>query len=340
MKNKAPRTRFAEAPVRRASPWSSRLWPASLSRRRGERGSPLAAGAVDKRSKIIVIVGPTASGKSALAVKLARQFGGEVISADSRQVYTRLDIGTEKITKKEMRSVPHHLLDVVVPQKEFTAGDFQRRAKRAIQEVLEHKKNPIIVGGTGFWIDALVQGFVLPEVSPNPVLRRKLAKKNPSELLRILKKIDPKRARTVEQKNPRRLIRAIEIAKALGHVPPLRRTSPYRALWIGIRIGKEDLAKKINQRLKKRLRQGMIREVVTLQKRGVGWKRLDELGLQYRYIARFLQKKLAKADLFQKLEHAIVDYARRQMVWFKRNKQIHWVKSSKEASALAKKFLS
>src|SRR3989344_9637740 len=165
-----------------------------------------------KESRIIVIVGPNASGKSELGVKLAKKMNGEIISADSRQVYKGLDIGSGKITKKEMRGVRHHWLSVADPKKVFTALDFKKIAERAIYDIISRNKVPIIVGGTGFYIDAALGRVKLGGVSPNLKLRKKLGGKSATELLKILKKLDSKRAKTIEQKNPRRLIRAIEIA--------------------------------------------------------------------------------------------------------------------------------
>ena len=171
------------------------------------------------RKKVIVVVGPTASGKSSYAVKLARSIGGEGVSADSRQVYKGLDVGTGKITRKEMRGVPHHLLDVVSPKKVFTAHDFVERGQAAIESILNRGKTPIICGGTGFYIDALLGRMPLPNVPPNPALRARLEKKSASQLFAMLQKIDSRRAKNIDRHNPVRLVRAIEIAKALGKVP-------------------------------------------------------------------------------------------------------------------------
>ena len=166
--------------------------------------------------KIIAIVGPTASGKSDLAVKIARKYNGEIISADSRQVYRGLNIGTGKITKHEMLGVPHHLLDVADPKKRFTVADFKTLADKAIADISSRGKLPIICGGTGLYIDILTSGFVLPDVPPNPTLRKKLGQKTAAQLFVILKKLDPKRAENIDQTNSVRLIRAIEIAKVFG----------------------------------------------------------------------------------------------------------------------------
>lgn len=288
---------------------------------------------------VIVIVGPTASGKSDLAIKLARKFNGEIISADSRQVYRGLDIGTGKVTKKEMAGIPHHLLDVASPKKQFTVVEFKRLAEQKIKEIIGRNKLTIIVGGTGFWIDALVFNFSLPNVPPDKKLRRKLYLKGATELFKILKKLDPERAKKIDRHNPRRLIRAIEIAMSQDASQPLRKKPLYKPLWIGALIPKNKLYKRIRLRLDKRLRSGMINEAKNLRRSGLGWKRFYELGLEYRFLADLLKKKISKKEFVAGLNTAIRQYAKRQMTWFKRNKKIHWVKSGKEAKKLTADFL-
>ncbi|MDP3962333.1 MAG: tRNA (adenosine(37)-N6)-dimethylallyltransferase MiaA [bacterium] len=274
--------------------------------------------------KILVILGPTATGKSDLAVKLAKKFKGEVISADSRQVYEGLDIGTGKITKKEMGGVPHHLLDVADPKKQFSVVKYVRHAEEIIEDIIHRNKLPIICGGTGFYIQALVDGIILPEVPPNPELRKKLSKKTSSELMKILKKLDPKRASGIDSHNSRRIIRAIEIAGVLGKVPPIRKILKYDPLFIGLDLPAEDLRKKIKIRLEKRLKKGMLEEARKLHKDGLSWKRMNELGLEYRYLALYLQKKITLDEMNKKLETEIWHYAKRQMTWFKKDKRIKW----------------
>ena len=174
------------------------------------------------KPKILVILGPTATGKSGMAVRLAKKFNGEIISADSRQVYKGLDIGSGKITEKEMLGVAHHLLDIANPKRKFSVTDFKEKAEKTIEDILKRSRLPIICGGTGFYIQALVDNLILPEVAPNLSLRKKLEKKTPAELFEILKKLDPKRADSIERQNPRRLIRAIEIAVAKPMSAPIQ----------------------------------------------------------------------------------------------------------------------
>ena len=287
------------------------------------------------KPKVIVILGPTASGKSALAVEIAKKIGGEVISADSRQVYKGLDIGTGKITAKEMQDVPHHLLDVISPKTVFTAQDFSEQGRRAIDDIVKRKKTPIICGGTGFYIDALLGRVVIPNVPPNPKLRARLAKKTASELFARLQKLDPRRAKDIDVNNPVRLVRAIEIATKLGRVPVAKsKQLPYNVTWIGITRTSTDLHDRIHIRLLQRMKAGMVEEARALHARGLSFKRMVELGLEYRFLAPFLQKKLSKKEMLEQLESRIRDYAERQMRYWKRNPDIHWLSPS-QLSALS-----
>lgn len=282
--------------------------------------------------KLIVILGPTATGKSDLGIKLAKTYRGEIISADSRQVYTGLNIGTGKVTKKEMRGVPHHLLDVANPKKRFDVSQFKKQAEKSLKTIISRDTNPIIVGGTGFYIDALVYDIAFPEVPPNKLLREELSKLTNSELVNRLTVLDPERAQAIDVHNPIRLIRAIEIAESIGKTPPLAYTSKYDVLFIGLNTEKEALQKKIHDRLLKRIKMGMVAEVKKLHLDGLSWKRLEELGLEYRYVALFLQNKISKEEMLTQLEREIIQYAKRQMTWFKRNKSILWFNTEDDNS--------
>jgi tRNA dimethylallyltransferase len=290
--------------------------------------------------KIIVILGPTASGKSELAVRLAKKFGGEVISADSRQVYKGMDIGTAKITKKEMKGVPHYLLDVASPKRQFTVVQYRNLALKSIEKIFKKGKVPILCGGTGFYIQAVVDGMAIPEVPPDWKLRKKLEKKSTKELYQILKKLDLQRAKTIEKENPRRLIRAIEIVKKIGKVPPLRfNPLSYPVLMIGIKIPFEKLKKKIEKRFFEWLREGLIGEVKKLRKMGISFKRIENFGMHYRQVALFLQNKITKKEMIDNSIKEIQNYVKRQMTFFKRDKRIHWIKNYKEAEKLVREFL-
>ncbi len=276
-------------------------------------------------------MGQTATGKSALAIEIARKINGEIISADSRQVYKGLDIGTGKISKKEMWGIPHHLLDVILPKKVFSVGDFQKMTKLAIANIVTRGKVPIICGGTGFYIDAITKGIVFPEVPPNVKLRNKLMTKSAIALFVTLKKLDPERAKNIDPKNKVRLIRAIEIAKYLGKVPPIKyqhrgtlcltQGSPvleYKFIKIGLRLPPEELKRKIEKRVKKMFQQGLLEEIKKLKRSGISNKRLQELGFEY----------------WQPTEEKVISetlkYAKRQMTWFKRDKEIKWFDASEK----------
>jgi len=290
--------------------------------------------------KLLVIVGPNASGKSDLAVKLAKKFNGEVVSADSRQVYKGMDIGTGKITKEEMQGIPHYLLDVASPKRKFSVAQYQKKTIEAIKKIQRKGKLPILCGGTGFYVQAVVDGLVFPKVKPDWKLRKTLEQKSAKELYEYLKKLDPERAKTIEKDNKQRLVRAIEIVLKTGKpVPKLKKQKLFDVLMIGIKRDKEELKERIRKRLLKRLKQGMIEEVKKLKESGLSWKRLEEFGLEYRWIARYLQGKIGYQEMIEKLQKDIEDFAKRQLTWFKRDKRIHWIKSFKEAKELVEEFI-
>ena len=298
------------------------------------------------RPKIIALVGPTASGKSSLGIFLAQKLGGEIISADSRQVYRGLDIGTGKVTKKEMARIPHYLLDIISPKKTFTASDFVEQGEKAIKKILDHQNLPLVVGGTGLYADALLGRVNFPSVPPNPLLRARLEKKSVQELFALLKKKDSGRAETIEPKHKRRLVRALEIAEATkkndAHKVKKIEINPftYDVLWLGLNPSKEKLHKNIHIRLHSRIQGGMLAEAKRLHAQGLSYKRMEGLGLEYRSLARCLKKEISPIEMEEELEHAIQKYAKRQMRWFKRNPEIHWIKNKSEALGLAKEFLS
>lgn len=275
--------------------------------------------------KLIAVVGPTGSGKTGLSLRLAKKFCGEVISADSRQVYRGLDIGTEKVTSEEMQGVPHHCIDIASPRRAFTVEQWRRHAENALSQIDRRGHVPFVVGGTGFYVDALVYDSPFPEVSPNAELRKQLCKKSTDELLALLQQQSPARAATIESKNPRRLIRALEIAAALGNVPtPPKKTPRYDALWLSVDPGTEILDRRIEERLDATLRRGLVAEVHTLWEAGLSWKRLEELGLEYRACAQMFQGVLSESELRERMLTDLRRYARRQRTWLKRERNIHW----------------
>jgi tRNA dimethylallyltransferase len=291
--------------------------------------------------KIIVILGPTASGKSELAVQLALKFKAEIISADSRQVYKKMDIGTGKVTKKEMKNIPHHLLDVASPKRKFTVSQYQKLAFKKINQLFKKNKLVIVCGGTGFYIQAVVDGILIPQVKPDWQLRKKLEKLPIEKLYLKLKKLDPERARIIDQKNKRRLIRALEIVlKTKKPVPQLKKQKlPYPVLILGIKKEKQQLKKLISKRLLSRIKKGMIKEVKQLHQSGVSWKRLEEFGLEYRFVAQYLRNKIKLDQMINLLEKEIEHYGKRQMTWFKKDKRIIWIKDRQQAENKVKSFL-
>ena len=309
----------------------------------------------NKKTKIIVILGPTSSGKTSLAVKLAYKFNGEIISADSRQVYKGMDIGTGKdlaeySIKQKGVNIPYYLIDVVSPKAQFSLARFQKMAFAAIDDILERRKLPIIVGGSGLYLQALIDNYNLSKVKPDKILRRELEKCTVFQLFNKLKKINAKFASKLhvsDQKNKRRLIRYIEITikNSKLRIKDDKLMSKYEFLLIGLKITRDELNKKIQKRLIARLeKENMISEVERLYKEGVSWERLENFGLEYKYIGLYLQKKLGYEEMEEKLFRAIKNFAKRQMTWFRRWERqgaiIYWIKDLKEADSLIKKFIT
>jgi len=275
--------------------------------------------------KILCIAGPTASGKSARAVEEALARGGEIISVDSRQVYRGLDIGTEKITKEEMRGIPHHLIDIRDVNENYSAGDFVADATRLIEEISSRGKLPILVGGTHFYFDALLRP--IPEVAANPAFRAEIEKLTTEELAARVAQRDPRRASELDPHNRRRLIRALEIINSLGTVPPrdsvearrpqLLWTPGFHAKWIIIDPPKEELRKRIDARLASAFKHGLVDEVRRVRGK-FGDARLNELGLEYKIVGEFLKGERTENSLIPALSAKLWQYARRQKAWLRK----------------------
>ena len=351
-------------------------------------------------NKILVILGPTSSGKSDIAIKLAKKFAGEIISADSRQIFRGMDVGTGKIErdKKSLalrnsessargrkkpsfekvfmsNDIPHYMIDIVTPRTDFNVAKFKSLAEKTIEDILQRGKLPIICGGTGFWIKAIVDDVNFPEVKPDWKLRERLEKYSAEKLFAMLKKLDPARSKTIDEKNKVRLIRAIEICRAIGKVPALFchsdrpalrgaeeskcisncKPSDYRHrsldfarddkdnyefLQIGIQLTKEKLHQNIEKRVIARFKQGMIDETENLHsKTKLSWKKIQSFGLAYFWIPLFLQNKISKEELFEKVIQAEKNYAKRQMTWFRRDARIKWIGNYSKIEKSAKAFL-
>lgn len=306
------------------------------------------------KPKIIAIVGQTATGKSDLALELAKIFHGGVISADSRQVYTGMDIGTGKIRTypklfpklssnkiESVDNIPHFGLNIANPMEHFTVSDYKNYAKEKIERLLKNKYLPIICGGTGLWVDTLLNNQSIPKAKANPKIRSELEVMSTDELVSKLNELDPERVKKIDIKNRHRLVRAIEINLVTGNpVPKITTSSDYDVLFLSPKIEKNELEEKIKLRLKERIKAGMLSEVMALHKNHVTYKRLEELGLEYKYAALVLQNKLDESKLFDELSTKIIQYSKRQQTWFKRNKSIHHISSALEAKQLVKNFIT
>lgn len=328
---------------------------------------------LNDKQKIIVILGPTASGKTGLAVKTAFKYNGEIVSADSRQVYIGMDVGsgkdlpdyhlefsaTKKLSKdfdlpckktknKTEIDIPYHLIDVVKPNTEFSLGKFYRKANVAISDIIKRGRLPIIAGGTGLWLQALVDGYDLSPVKPDKELREKLEKLSVDQVYKRLEELDKKFAKGLnnsERNNKRRMIRYIEMKRQNAECRMQKKTNDnYEYLLIGLEWPKEVLEKRIYKRLIQRLEnEDMMGEVGRLHNQGVSWKRLESFGLEYKYLAMHLQGKIDYNQMVEELFIATRQFAKRQRQWFKRwekqGAKIHWVKSKKEGNELVKNFL-
>ncbi|XOU95042.1 MAG: tRNA (adenosine(37)-N6)-dimethylallyltransferase MiaA [Candidatus Kerfeldbacteria bacterium] len=295
---------------------------------------------INNKPLLIVIVGPNASGKTSLSIKLAKKFNGEIISADSRQVYKNMDIGTGKVTKQEQQTIQHYLIDVASPNKEYNVSHFKKDTLKALKKIYIQNKLPFLVGGTGFWIQAIIDDINLPAVKPNKKLRKQLGNKNSVQLFNILKKLDPSRAKNIDAKNPFRLIRAIEIVKATKKpIAKIKKKDIYNLLVLGIKHPKNIIQNRINKRLTIRLKQGMISEVKKLHKQGVSWKRMETIGLEYKFISSYLRNNITKQEMKDKIKTSSYKYAKRQLTWFNKDDRINWITSQKEAIKLTNKFI-
>lgn len=292
---------------------------------------------MESKPKAIAIVGQTASGKTSLSIKIAQKFNGEVISADSRQVYTGMDLGTGKVTKEEMLGIKHYLLDIRHPNDTYTAAEFEDDAAAALLDIASRNKLPIVAGGTFFYLDLLRGRLQSAPVPPDQDFRDSLEIFSNQELFEKLVAADLERSSTIDRHNRHRLIRSLEIVNTLGKVPPATKVeSPYDWLVLGIDIDKEQLHQNINIRLHERIDAGMIEEVDKLHKAGVSFEKLESFGLEYRYISEFLQNKLSKEEMLIQLETKIRQFAKRQMTWLKRDSDIVWVKTDNLADIFEK----
>lgn len=294
-------------------------------------------------NKIVIILGPTASGKSDFAVMLAKKFNGEIISADSRQIYQELNIGSNKITETEKQGIKHYLLDVVKPDQEFSLYDWQQTTFQSIDKILKKNKLPIIVGGTGLYLSSILQNYQLP--ATNKELRAELNKLSLEKLVSKLKKIDPEIIKKIDSKNKIHVVRALEYAIAFhDDLQTNKKTAvcPYDYLILGINPDKEKLYQKINQRVELMLKDGLLEEVKNiLTKYKPDSQALSGIG--YQEIIKYLNKKISLTEAIDLIKKNTRHYAKRQMTWFRRMEKqglkINWNKNITEAENLIKKFL-
>ncbi|GIW67456.1 MAG: tRNA dimethylallyltransferase 2 [Candidatus Parcubacteria bacterium] len=295
--------------------------------------------------KTIFITGPTTSGKTKLAIYLAKKFNGEIINADSRQVYKYLDVGSGKLDIGNLKN--NHLFSIAHPKRNYSLGRWLKDSEKAVRKILKKNKLPIFCGGTILYLRAIKEGWVLPEVKPNYKLRKELEKKNNEELYREIKKLDPHRAKKLDPQNKRRLIRALEIIYTLGKVPKIKKEPKYDLLILAPYIEKEKLFKKIKKRLIKRV-PGIIEEIIKLRKLGLSFERIISFGLEYKWFGLYLashtrygkaQDKSLIKFYIDNCYQDILRFAKRQIRELKKIKGVVWVKNKKEAVRVVENFL-
>jgi len=282
---------------------------------------------------LIVILGPTASGKTQLAAQLAYDLQGEIISADSRQVYKGMDIGTGKDLNQYLingRKISYHLIDIIDPQREFSLFEFQNRFYKIFTQLSRKRIMPIMVGGTGLYLESVLTGYNIPKAPPDQELRKILSLQSKRQLQEILKALKPRLHNKTDLDDPERVIRAIEIERARAIKGDEQQEKPdIDAVVLGISWERSALRQRITSRLKERLAQGMIEEVKKLHSAGLAWKKLESFGLEYRFISQYLQNKITFDEMINKLETSIHQFAKRQETWFRRMEKkgivINWI---------------
>jgi len=292
--------------------------------------------------KLIVILGPTASGKTDLAVKLAKKFNGEIVSADSRQIYKEMNIGTAKPFKKELKSIPYHLIDIINPKQKFNAAIYKKLALKSIEKITQRGRTPFLAGGTGLYIQSILDNMEFPIVPAQKNLRANLEKKTEKELFKIYKKLDLQGSKFIDGKNKRRLIRAIEVCKVTKKPFWQQREKGeilFNALVLGIKLPEKESEKRIKTRVKKMLKLGLKKEVKKLVKK-YGWKIQPLQTIGYQEWQDYFNKKISEEEIRKKIILRTLQFSKRQMTWFKKDKRIKWIKNYKEAEKLIEKFFT
>jgi len=296
----------------------------------------------EKMNRLVVVAGTNASGKSGLGIELAKKYNGEIVSADSRQIYTGLDLGSGKVTPEEMQGVKHYLIDVAKPNQYFSLTDFQEEAYKCIDDIQSRNRNAFLVGGTGLYVNSVVDGYNIIKAPVDEKLRAEVAEKSLDELISILKEKNPDALNRVDIKNKRRVERAVERALTGVFEEPVN-CKRYESLVIGVTWPREILYERIRKRLDIRLEKGMIEEVARLREEGATDEFLFGLGLEYRYILMYLRGEFESFEAFyNKLFMEIRHLAKEQMTWFRKRKDINWINMEgdpvSEASVLIDEF--
>ncbi|TCP69132.1 tRNA (adenosine(37)-N6)-dimethylallyltransferase MiaA [Baia soyae] len=289
------------------------------------------------KPNLLVIVGPTAVGKTSLSLELAGEFHGEIISGDSMQVYRYMDIGTAKASKEEMELVPHHLIDLYDPDYPFSVQEFQKVAREAIAEVSERSHLPILVGGTGLYVDSVTHNYRMPDVKENPSLRqelRELAEKEGNEALhKRLQEVDPTSAEKLHPNDQKRLIRALEVYDQTGQsISQLSKKgdSPYRSLWVGLTMPRDLLYERINLRVDLMIEQGLVEEVQMLREKGYQRTATSMHAIGYKEVYRYLDGEWSLDAAIEQIKKGSRNYAKRQLSWFRRSDEIYWYDVTKK----------
>ncbi len=309
---------------------------------------------IKRLPKLIAILGPTASGKTAVGIELAKKFQGEIISADSRQIYKYMNIGTAKEPgemKKDEKGrlyllaggARHYGIDLVDPGQTYTVAEFKQYALKVIREILKRRHLPLLVGGTGFYVRAIVDNLKIPRVAPNKKLRKSFEEKSLEELVKLLKDVDPQSAKKVDLKNKRRVLRVLEVAILTGQsFAQQQKKGPklFDALEIGLDWDRAKLYERIDKRVEQQFKDGLVEETQTLVNRKYRWELPSMSGIGYKEAGQYLRGEIGLERAKELIKFRIHDYARRQLIWFRKDKKIKWVKTSKEAEKLVKKFVN
>jgi tRNA dimethylallyltransferase len=289
--------------------------------------------------KIVVILGPTGAGKTSLSLPLAKKFDGYVISADSRQIYRGMDIGTDKLAKDRWQGIDHRMIDIVDPDQEYNLAQYQKTVLAIIKK--QKKLLPFLVGGTGLYIQSIIDNLNIPKGGPDKILRKELGKKTTETLFRMLINTDPKAAQMIDQNNKRRIIRAIEVYKTSGHKysDQTKKKKPVvDSLQIGIKISREQMCEKINKRVDEMMNEGLLDEAKMLGEK-YGWNIPSMSAIGYKQLGLYFKRELTLEEAIELIKIDSRRYAKRQMTWFKRDKRIKWVESVEQGTELISNFL-